>query len=466
MRGTVAKRCSCKPEVDSRGRRKACQIKHGSWGFTVDLGPGPNPAGEIVARRQLTRFGFPTKKDAEQALAEVLDANAKGLAVAVNNMTVSTFLTDWLAGKIADGLRPTTAATYVAHFNNYFIPQLGYRRLRDLRPDHIEDALRAVQADRGMKPATLRRIHASLRSALGGAVKQRLIPTNPAVGVTLPKVSRPHVRPWEPEELGRFLDHADHDELGPAFHLLAATGLRRGEAAGLRWADVDLDRNRLYVRQQVVTLTAKFSRPCDLCGIDHGRIAFGRPKTSSGEDRVVDLDPHTVGVLLAHRVRQELARAAFGEAYQDHDLVFPRPDGVPLHPDRLSDRFAELIDESGLRRVRLHDLRHGQASLMLAAGVDIVVVSKRLGHSSVAITSDTYTHLLPGVGSEAAARAWSLVPRSTDASQRVREQFVSSSPPDQDHEEDEEGIVAGQRPKDGAAYRNRTDDLRITSASL
>lgn len=327
MRGTVTKRCSCKPELGSRGRRKACQIKHGSWGYTVDLGPGPNPRGEIVARRQLTRFGFATKKDAEKALAEVLDANAKGVAVAVNNMTVATFLTDWLAGKIADGLRPTTAATYVAHFNNYFIPQLGQRRLRDLRPDHIEDALRAVQADRGMKPATLRRIHASLRSALGGAVKLRLIPTNPAVGVTLPKVSRPHVRPWEPEELGRFLDHADHDELGPAFHLLAATGLRRGEAAGLRWADVDLDRNRLYVRQQVVTLTAKFSRTCDLCGANHGRIAFGRPKTASGEDRIVDLDPHTVGVLLAHRLRQELTRAKLGEAYQDHDLVFPRPDG-------------------------------------------------------------------------------------------------------------------------------------------
>ncbi len=138
----------------------------------------------------------------------------------------------------------------------------------------------------------------------------------------------------------------------------------------------------------------------------------------------------------------------------------------PLHPDRLSDRSTQLAEEAGLRRIRLHDLRHGQASLMLAAGVDIVVVSKRLGHSSVAITSDTYTHLLPGVGSQAAARAWALVPRGHDASQRVREQSVSNSAPDEEPESDPMGIVAGQSPADGAALGSRTPDLRITSASL
>ena len=465
MRGTVRKRCQCPAVFDSRGRRKACPEKHGSWGYTVDLGPGPNPDGEHVARRQLTRLGFATKKDAEKTLAEVIDASSRGVGVAVNSITVGQFLLDWLAGKVADGVRPTTAATYTAHVHQYFIPHIGHVRLRDLSPHDVETVLRSIQANRQMKPATLRRVHASLRSALGAAVKSRLIPTNPAASIDLPTAPRPHVRPWEPEELGRFLDHADHDPLGPAFQLLAATGLRRGEAAVLRWSDVDLERNRLHVRQQVVTLTARFSRPCAQCGSDHGRIAFGRPKTASGEDRVVDLDPHTVGVLLAHRLRQDAARAPLGDAYNDHDLVFPRPDGAPLHPDRLSDRFQELAEEVGLRRIRLHDLRHGQASLMLAAGVDVVVVSKRLGHSSVAITSDTCTHLLPGVGSEAAARAWSLVPRADDASQRVREQHVSISPSDEDPGGDPSGIAAGQRLEDGAAYRNRTDDLRITRAS-
>jgi integrase len=466
MRGSVRKRCPCPPEFDQRMRRKACTQKHGSWGYTVDLGPGLNPKGDHVERRQLTRFGFGTKKEAERALAEVLDAAARGTAVAVNSTTVAAFLREWLQTKVADQVRPTTAASYSAHVEQYFIPKLGHIRLRDLQPHHVETALREIQAERSMKPATLRRVHASLRSALGTAVRLRLIPANPAMNVSLPSVKRPHVRPWEPEELGAFLDRADRDELGPAFQLLAATGLRRGEALGLRWADVELEKARLFVRQQVITVTAKYARPCSLCGGDHGRLAFGRPKTASGEDRLVDLDPHTVGVLLAHRLEQDERRRAFDGGYAEHGLVFPRPDGTPLHPDRLSDRFVELSEELGLRRVRLHDLRHGQASLMLAAGVDIVVVSKRLGHSSVAITSDTYTHLLPGVGSEAAARAWSLVPRSRGASQDVREQFVSSDPSEGLSPDDVDRINAGQRLEDGAAYRNRTDDLRITSASL
>jgi len=149
-----------------------------------------------------------------------------------------------------------------------------------------------------------------------------------------------------------------------------------------------------------------------MCGTDHGRLAFGRPKTSSGEDRIVDLDPRTVSVLLEHRLRQRQGAGDLGRGLQR-----PRPRLRPRGrhadpPDRVSDRFAELVAEAGLRPVRLHDLRHGQASLLLAAGIDIVVVSERLGHSSLAISSDTYSHLLERVGREAAERAWALVPRS------------------------------------------------------
>jgi len=448
MRGSVRKRCSCPARRDSRGRLLACTKNHGSWIYTVDLGPGLGADGKPVVRRQVVKGGFPTRQAAEAALAAVIDQTSRGLTVAVDSQTVATFLRAWLNDKISDGLRPTTAASYTAHLERYFIPRLGHLKLRDLRPQHVETALREIAAARAAKPATLRRIHATLRSALGTAVKRRLIPYNPAVAVTLPSVSRPHVRPWEPDELGRFLDHAGPDPLGPVFHVLAATGLRRGEVLGLAWDDVDLTRSRLVVRRQVVTVTARFATPCEMCGTDHGRLAFGRPKTSSGEDRIVDLDPHTVGVLLEHRLRQDRERETWGEAYNDHDLVFAREDGTPIPPDRVSDRFAELAAEAGLRPVRLHDLRHGQASLLLAAGIDIVVVSKRLGHSSVAITSDTYSHLLEGVGREAAERAWALVPRALppDVNQD-REHSVSiraRRPPRRKPPYDK---TAGQRPK-------------------
>ena len=131
---------------------------------------------------------------------------------------------------------------------------------------------------------------------------------------------------------------------------------------------------------------------------------FGRPKTASGEDRVVELDGGVAGVLLAHRLQQDAERATWGAAYFDHGLVFAREDGSPIPPERVTKRFGQMIKAAGLRPIRLHDLRHGQASLMLAACVPMAVVSKRLGHSTIALTSDTYSHMLEGVGRDAAER--------------------------------------------------------------
>jgi len=299
--------------------------------------------------------------------------------------------------------------------------------------------LRTVNAG----PSTVRRVHATLRSALSDAKRRRLISYNPAVDVALPKTSRPKVRPWEPGELGKFLDHAASDRLGVLFEVMAASGLRRGEACGLRWADVDLERGRLVVRQQVVV-------------IGH-ELRFGPPKTASGDARVVDLDDGTVGALLGHRLAQDTERAEWGQAYADHGLVFARENGEPLHPETVTKRFGKLAAGAGLRAVRLHDLRHGQASLMLAAGVPLAVVSKRLGHSSVSITSDTYSHLLEGVGREAAERAAALVPRNR------REQIVSTDPAVSESAGARTAESPGHR---GAPPGTRTPNPRIKSPLL
>jgi integrase len=249
----------------------------------------------------------------------------------------------------------------------------------------------------------VRRIHATLRSALNDAVRRRVIPYNPAALAELEPSRRPKVRPWDPEELGTFLDFAAGHRLGVLFEVLAMTGLRRGEVVGLRWGDVDLNKRVLWVRQSVVQVGYE--------------SVVGQPKTASGEDRRVDLDASTTGSLIGHRLQQDAERAAFGAAYEEHDLVFAREDGSYLKPEVVSRTFQALVGEAGLRRVRLHDLRHGQASIMLAAGVDMTVVSKRLGHSGIRITSDTYTHLLEGVGRQAAEAAAALVPRGSGVRQ-------------------------------------------------
>jgi integrase len=172
-------------------------------------------------------------------------------------------------------------------------------------------------------------------------------------------------------------------------------GLRRGELCGLRWTDVDNRRRVLVVRRQILDIGAG--------------LTIGKPKTRSGEDRIVDLDRGTARMLHFLRLRQSSDLLAAGT--QDTGYVFTGPDGRPWHPATVSHRFRRLTAQAGLRRCRFHDLRHLAASLQLAAGVDIAIVSKRLGHSTYTITADTYCHLLPGVGRRAAEAAAKMVPR-------------------------------------------------------
>ncbi|MGH3569958.1 MAG: tyrosine-type recombinase/integrase [Pseudonocardia sp.] len=219
--------------------------------------------------------------------------------------------------------------------------------------------LRAVAKGKPGRPApgakTVRVAHGVLRSALTSARRARLVAFNAAADIELPAASRPKVRPWQPAELGAFLDSLGAERLAPLFELIAATRLRRGEACGLRWADVDLTRGVLVVRQQLtqVDLPAERQRPCPSCGKVHKGHAFGPPKTASGDARIVELDGGTAGVLLAHRLTQDTERTQWGAAYVDHDLVFAREDGNPLPLADVTKRFAELAVEAGLRPIRL-----------------------------------------------------------------------------------------------------------------
>ena len=173
------------------------------------------------------------------------------------------------------------------------------------------------------------------------------------------------------------------------------------------------------MKRQVIGLASE--APCSYCGLVHKGRQFGTPKTEGRDGGVIELARSTIATLEAHRLVQDLERAEWGSAYIDHDLVFARPNGEPHAPDSVTKAFTDLARRAGLRRVRLHDLRHGAASLMLANGVELAVVSKILGHSSIAITADTYAHLLPGVGRDAAERLVGQLPT------RVRDRSVTSS---------------------------------------
>jgi len=420
MKGSTFKRCTCPPQyrttVDqATGREKKirinCRRNHGSWSYIIDTGRDAEGR-----RRQLKKGGFKSEDEAVAAMQLEIQRVNTGTFTSDDGQTVAQWLATWVDLKARAGRRESTLRSYRQHIEAHIAPAIGRIRLRDLRPGHVDKLLSQLN-DGTRSAATVQRIHATLRSALSTAVRQRLITFNAAKDIELPRVKRPKVKPWEPAELGAFLDSVAAHRLGALFELIAATGLRRGEAIGLRWDDVDLTRRTLIVRQQLVQVVGRKKAkaapvPCPYCAPGHLGVAFGEPKTDAGEGRVVDLDEHTVGVLLAHQLRQQAEREAWGDAYADHGLLFAREDGNPMRPDDVTKLFGVLVDAAGLRRVRLHDLRHGQASLMLAAGVDMTVVSKRLGHSSISITVDTYSHLLGGVGRDAADRAAALIPRA------------------------------------------------------
>ena len=315
--------------------------------------------------------------------------------------TVGQWLTIWSETRLR--LRYSTSRSYRSIIEHYLLPHLGKLPLAELDHKRVATMFRAIikcggVSGRPLTAATLHRIHSTLSAALNRARREGLIAGNPARLVRLPRSRRPQavvwlpdvvaaweafgIRPavavWTPTQLAQFLTRIRGHRLYAAFHLTALRGLRRGEVAGLRWCDVDLD-------NAVIRIAVQLQKR-------DGDLVIGPPKTVAGH-RWVDLDSLTVEVMRAHRERQlaELREAdAVDTGYVFTDLV-----GLPLAPARLSDTFRRLVKATGLPPVRLHDLRHGAASLELAVGADLKLVSDQRGHSSIVLTADTYVSILP-----------------------------------------------------------------------
>jgi integrase len=240
-----------------------------------------------------------------------------------------------------------------------------------------------------LSPATARRVHATLTSALNQAVRRGLIATNPASLVELPRAPRPEMAVWDHFELNTFLLGCRQHRLWALYTLMAYTGLRRGEAVGLRWRDVDLGRGLARIEQQIVWLP--------------GSAAIGPPKTSSGR-RTVALAHPVVLALRWQAARQEHERSAAFGSWHDTGLVFTTRFGDRLDPVRVTRDFDRLVNAIDVPRIRLHDLRHTSASIGIASGESLLEVSRRLGHSSITITADVYSHVAPATAQASAER--------------------------------------------------------------
>lgn len=343
--------------------------------------------------------GGRTRKEAERVLADLLKRHYDGDCRAPERITLGNYLEQrWLPAKRTQ-LRASTFDSYRRNIANHVIPALGPIPLQRLTPEDLDQFYARLLADGkrngsggGLSIKTVRYVHTMIRKALADAHRKGSVLRNVADLADPPKLSaapKRAMRVWSAEEVRTFLNEIDGHRLHPAFFLAANTGMRRGEVLGLQWNDVDLDAQRLSVHRSLVNVAYE--------------LTLSDVKTANGR-RTIDLDDRTVDLLRTWRMRQIEERLLAGERPDDASLVFAHPDGSPIHPDYFSQCFDRHLAKSSLPRIRLHDLRHTHATILLGAGVHVKVVSERLGHANVAFTMTVYQHVIPGMQADAARK--------------------------------------------------------------
>jgi integrase len=393
------RRCGCRDENGKQYGHVCPKLKtdpkHGTWGYYLSHGSDPKTG----QRQQFRKTGFKTKREAASAVAELKTGLDKGTYVKPTNRTLGEYALEWLRRRerTDKGLRATTVAGYEFYVRADIAPSaLGRMKLTDIRRYHIQEFV-ADQTKAGRGTVTVRRLVTLLGTIFASAVKDELISSNPARAVEKPKLDNERPDPWEPNQVRTFLDRCAQHRLGALFEVAVLTGLRRGEITGLRWPDVDLAARKVVVRRNRVTVNGRVQEQ-------------NAPKTKAGL-RTVALSDFAVATLLAWQLRQAQEAENAAEAWKSEGHVFTMEDGRALDPAYVTRLFQTLRKGSGdpLPPLSFHGLRHCAASLMLASGADIAVVSKLLGHASIAITADVYGHLVGTVASDAVNGAANLI---------------------------------------------------------
>jgi integrase len=333
------------------------------------------------------------KREAQQALARIVTELNAGTFVEPDKVTVAAFLQRWLA-HIKTQISPASFERY-RQYANIIIPALGGVQLTKLKPEHISGMYsKALENGRrdgkgGLSPRTVHQVHTMLKQALAQACVWRTIPFNPATLVRSPKVQRKEMKTIDTEVTARMLDAARQTSIHIPVLLGVLCGMRRGEICALRWRNVDLDSGQLAI-------VASRSRG------EHGRPIEKGTKTDRG--RLVALPVLAVAELRRHRAQQAEQLLRLGVALTDDHHVYAKFNGEPSHPAFLTSLFKQFMRDHKLPPIRFHDLRHSHATHLLAAGIHPKIAQERLGHSSIAVTMDTYSHAMPNMQQDAVAK--------------------------------------------------------------
>lgn len=380
---------------------KGSVAKKGNRNYPVfDL--GRNPA--TGKRRQKWGPGFRTKREAENWLTEAVSQVNKGIYTLHTKETLAEWCTEWLKTYGSMHLRLNVLDSYTQMLKNHLIPFLGAKLLSALTANDL-DARYADMVKAGLSPTTAGYLHRITHTVLKVAVKKGKLSYNVAKDADPPKQVRPNIEVWNEWELTVFIEAAlkYRLDLAPIYDMLAETGARIGEVLGSKWKDL----KNFYGN------SPKWSVQRTVYKRDNSEWVINNPKTKKA-GRLIDLTQSLVLVLRRLRELKEADAEYYGRIFSEDDYIFTRPDGTLPDPHHISRVFKTVATNAGLKPIRLHDLRHTHATLMLLAGVHPKIVSERLGHASVAITLDVYSHVLPGMQEKAVAMFETMMARVSE----------------------------------------------------
>lgn len=380
----------------------------GRWAIVLDVGEADPKTGK--KKRKWHSFAG-TKREAQAECARLITALKSGDYVEPSKQTLGEFLDEWLAF-IKPTVAPKTHERYAEICQKSIAPLIGEVALSKLKTDRIDSAFsKALTEGRrdgqgGLAPRTVHHMRRVLIKALGQAVTWERLSRNPATATTPPKVERQKMLAYNAAQMATLLEAFRPTRMFVPVLLAVMCGLRRGEIIALRWKNVELGDNR---RQLSVVESAEQTKD---------GIRYKEPK--SGRARTVALSSTVVAELKAHRARQAEEQLRLGLRPDGESFVVAQIDGSPLQPRSLTHEWVRLIEKTELPRIRFHDLRHTHASQMLAAGVHPKVASERLGHSSIGITLDLYSHVMPGMQADAAEQVDAALQAAISASQKTK----------------------------------------------
>jgi integrase len=346
--------------------------------YTVHTPTGP---------KRKTLYGK-TRREVDEKLTKAKADRDTGFVFDADNLTLANYLDRWINDSVRDTVRQRTWERYEQIVRVHIKPALGRVKLKNITPTHAR-ALYREKLDTGLAPRTVNYIHTTLSKALKDAVADGLITRNPASSVKAPRPKKKEISPLSSEQAKAFLEAVRGNRFEAAFVVALHCGLREGEILGLKWSDVDMDAGTLQVRRTLSEALA-------------GHL-FEPPK--NGKGRSVKLTARAVDALRDHLTRQIEEIESLGDRYRDQGLVFPSQVGTTMNAKNLTARsFKPLLKKAGLPDIRFHDLRHTFATLMLQNGEHPKVVQEMLAHATIAITMDTYSHVLPNMQRDAVDR--------------------------------------------------------------